>query len=249
MYSSSVYSYIPRQTVVMMSGTSVRRYQTVFAKNLKLHKGVDNKIQFQLINQDQKPINVTGKQISFRLISDDGSSILLSKMLTPMLELTGIMELQLNESDLIDVGPQLCGYSLEITDGQTSLPIFVNSDSGARGTVQVLNSILPNFIPSLAVSVPNHQLPVGNVPVTYYSSVFSSQSNGRLTAQVQYINYTGTVQIQGSTLPDSEWYAINDPYTYTSSSDAAGYNIDGYHPYLRIQFVSSVGEVPHIYLR
>ena len=54
MYSTSVKIYTPRQTVVLYSGSSPRRYMTVYSKNLKIHKGIDNQIQFQFINQDQK---------------------------------------------------------------------------------------------------------------------------------------------------------------------------------------------------
>ena len=33
----------------------------VYAKPLTLNKGVDNKIQFQFLNQEQKPVDITGK--------------------------------------------------------------------------------------------------------------------------------------------------------------------------------------------
>ena len=65
MYSTSVSYYIPRQTVVLYSGSSPRSYQTVYAKNLKIHKGIDNTLQFQFINQDQKPVDLPGVRPRF----------------------------------------------------------------------------------------------------------------------------------------------------------------------------------------
>ena len=50
-----------------------------YAKTLTLHKGVDNQIQFQFLNQEQKPIDITGKEITCRIISYDGSQVLLNK--------------------------------------------------------------------------------------------------------------------------------------------------------------------------
>jgi hypothetical protein len=74
----------------------------VYANTLKLHKGVDNKLQFQLINQDQKPINVTGKELSFRIINDDETKLLFSKALTTVVALNGIVQLETIATDLLD---------------------------------------------------------------------------------------------------------------------------------------------------
>jgi hypothetical protein len=39
----------------------------VYAKPLTLNKGVDNRIQFQFLNQEQKPVDITGKSITCRI--------------------------------------------------------------------------------------------------------------------------------------------------------------------------------------
>ena len=59
-YSTSVYLYTPRQQIVLFGGNSARRYEIVYAKNLTLNKGVLNTLQFQFINQQQKPVDITG---------------------------------------------------------------------------------------------------------------------------------------------------------------------------------------------
>ena len=118
MYSTSVYYFIPRQTVVLNVGSSPRRYNTVYAKNLKLHKGVDNRLQFQFLNQEQKPVDVTGKEITVRIISEDTSATLIKAALVPVLALNGIMELQLMAAELEDIHAQRASYSIEIPVGQ-----------------------------------------------------------------------------------------------------------------------------------
>ena len=52
-----------------------------YAKPLTLHKGVDNKLQFQFLNQEQKPVNITGKSITCRILNYDATEILISKAL------------------------------------------------------------------------------------------------------------------------------------------------------------------------
>lgn len=234
----------------MAYGDSTRRYQTVYAKTLKLHKGVDNKIQFQLINQDQKPINVTGKELSLRIISEDTSKLLFSKLLTPVVALNGIVQLETIETDLIDIPSQYCYYSIEISDENSDLPVFVDHDSGARGRLQIVDSILPNFVASKISSIPNHQLPTLTGPaVTYYSSIFSAREGFNVTAQLYLDNYTGTVQVQGSSVADVDWYDIDSADALDSQNECVYYNITGYHPYMRIKFTSTSGNATQIYTR
>ena len=141
MYSTPLYYYIPRETIVMAYGNSTRRYQTVYAKTLKLHKGVDNRLQFQLLNQDQKPIDITEKQLFFRIISEDGNQLLFSKVLTPVFALNGIMQLDISYTDILEIPTQYCFYTIELSDGNTDLPVFVDHHSGGRGKLQIVDSV------------------------------------------------------------------------------------------------------------
>ena len=82
MYSTQVFIYTQRQIVVLLSGYSPRSYMPQYAKPLTLHKGVDNQLQFQFLNQEQKPVDITGKSITCRIINYTGGEILLQKALT-----------------------------------------------------------------------------------------------------------------------------------------------------------------------
>ena len=250
MYSTQVYLYTPRQIVVLYDGTSSRRYQTVYAKNLKLHKGVDNKLQFQFINQEEKPVDITGKEITFRFINYDGTTVLVQKSLSLLLPLTGIAQLELNAGDIEDIDPQNGFYSLEIPTGSFDFPVFVDSDSGARGKMSIVNSVLPNFLPSMEVTIPSHTTPnVGNPAVTFYSSQINTHDTSVVSVQTNFTNYIGDIQLQGSTT-GSEWYNINDPYQYPSAtSDTIGSTIIGFHPYIRFKFISTSGTVDKILVR
>ena len=248
MYSTSVYYYKPRHIVVYYSGTSARRYQIVYAKNLRLNKGVDNVLQFQFLNQEQKVVNLTGKELTFRLISYDGQKVLLQKTVNILLPLTGITELTTTAAELEDIDPQLCSYSLEVSDAGMNYPVFVNSEATARGTIQVVDSVLPSFVPAFTVTIPQHTIP-NNSTETYYSSTINTAENPILTLQPYYVNFSGIVQIQGSTLPDADWYNINDEYIYLDSTLSDGYIVNGYHPYVRVKFVSTQGDVTQILAR
>lgn len=256
MYSTSVFVFTQRQIVILLSGFSARKYMPVYAKPLTLHKGVDNQIQFQFLDQEQKPVNITGKSITCRIISYDGTEVLLQKALTLQLPATGIAALILNSSDIEDIPAQKAYYSLEIPVGEFNYPVFVDQNAGARGDLNIVNSVLPSFIPSMPITIPTGQ-PFPNLNPnansnttanTYYSSVINTENNPILTLQAQYSEYYGNVTIEGSTIVDNDWYPITTE-AYSNLSDTKGYTVTGYHPYIRMVFTSNVGVVTNILSR
>ena len=261
MYATSVFLYTQRQIVVLVTGNSVRKYMPVYAKPLTLHKGVDNQIQFQFINQEQKPVDITGKEITCRIISYQGTKILLQKALTLQLPVTGIASLFVSPVDLEDIDAQKCYYSLEIPTGQFDFPVFVDQNAGARGDLNIVNSVLPSFVPSYQVTIPSGQpFPnlanantLGNIAnansVFYYSSTISTDGNPIVTFQAKFKDYYGNVAFLGSCIPDGDWYPIDLPTNYANTSDTYGYTLRGYHPYIRMEFYSNSGEVTDILVR
>jgi hypothetical protein len=247
-YSTSVYIYTPRQTVVVYSGNSSRRYQLVYAKNLRLNKGVDNKIQFQFLNQEQKAFDITDKEITFRLINQTGTTVLLQKAITNTLALNGLCELVATSADLEDIDTQYCSYSLEFTDAGLTLPVFVNSEASARGVIQVVDSVLPAHMPSFEVAIPTH--PQANATVvTYFSSVMNTADSPVLTIQPFMSEFSGSLQVQGSTTGTTEWYNIGNAYTYLTATQTDGYTITGFHPFVRIKILSTEGDITQILAR
>ena len=206
----------------------------VYAKPLTLHKGVDNQLQFQFLNQEQKPVDITGKSITCRILNYEGNQVLLQKALTLQLPATGICALILNAADLENIDAQKCYYTLEIPVNEFDYPVFVDQNAGARGVLNIVNSVLPNS---------------GSNTLTYYSSVLSTNDNPILTIQTEYIEYYGNTVIQGSSLVDADWYDITTTEDVANNTQTVGYVIQGFHPYVRMAFTSNSGAVANILTR
>jgi len=231
-----------------------------YAKTLTLNKGVDNQIQFQFLNQEQKPVDITGKVITFRLISYDGSAVLLNKALDLQLPLTGIATLNVGPAEIENIDPQKAHYSLEIPVGDFDYPVFVDQNAGARGDMNVVNSILPSFVPSATVTIPTGQ-PFPNLSqanldyygngqyVEYHTSPINTTNNPILTIQAQYDEYYGNVLIEGSCQPDVDWYPIEAHIDLANVTETVGYVVKGYHPFVRMTFTSNAGAVTNILSR
>jgi len=254
-YTTSVFTYVPRQIVVLLSGNSPRKYMPQYSKPLTLHKGVDNRIQFQFLNQEQKPVNITGKSIKCRILNYDGTEVLLSKALDLDFALTGIASLKLNAAEIEDFPAQKAYYTLEIPENEFDYPVFVDQNAGARGDLNIVNSILPSFVPSQSITIPTGQpFPnisnsSGNTNLVYYTSVINTQDNPVLTIQASYEEYYGNVTIQGSSIVDGDWYDIVTDDELDNIEETRGYTIKGYHPYVRVEFSSNSGAVTNILAR
>jgi hypothetical protein len=226
----------------------------VYAKPLTLHKGVNNQIQFQFLNQEQKPVDITGKEITCRILNSEGNAVLLQKALTLQLPATGICALMLNAAEIEDIDAQKAYYSLEIPVGSFDYPVFVDQNAGARGIMNIVNSVLPNFVPSYEITIPTGQ-PFPNISngnssnQTYYTSVITTNDNPIITLQTHYTEYYGNVVIEGSTIVDGDWYPITTEVDLANVTDTKGYTIRGFHPYIRMQFESNAGAVTNILAR
>jgi hypothetical protein len=247
-YSSSVYNFTPKYQVVLFEGDSPRRYQIVYAKNLTLNKGVDNKIQFQFLNQEQKPIDLTGKEITFRFINSEGTSVDIQKTVNVTLPLKGLANLTVTQAELMQIDAQLGSFSLDIVEGNLTLPIFSNSEADARGVCQVMDSILPKHVPSTRVTIPSHG-EVSNSGTTYYSSVLGLNGSSKITLQASLSNYSGNINVLGSTTVDADWYTIESLGNFTAETNTLGTTITGFHPYIQLQFTSTGGTIAHILAR
>lgn len=229
----------------------------VYAKPLTLHKGVDNQLQFQFLNQEQKPVDITGKEITCRIISYNGNQVLLRKALTLTLPANGLAVLQLNAADIEDFPAQKAFYSLEIPVGEFDYPVYVDQNAGARGDMNIVNSVLPAFVPSETVTIPTGQpfpnLNFSNIPLSnanvYYSSIINTSDNPILTIQAHYEEFTGDVTIEGTVENQGgDWYPITTT-AYSNVTDTFGYTVHGYHPFIRMVFTSNAGAVTNILAR
>lgn len=243
MFITSVYDYIPRQKVTVLDISSVRKYAPVYSKPLVLHKGVDNKLSFQFLNNEQKPVNITGKEILCRVIDYTGNKILLTKTLELEFALTGIASLNLAADEIEFINPQKAFYSLEIPKDDKNYPVYLDMNAGARGNIAIVDSVLPSFVPSTIITIPT----VDPEDVIFASSVFASSSLVN-TFQLTLSGYTGRIVLEGSALDDSNWYEI-EVQDIVELSDNIGITVKGYHPFFRFKFESVEGTVSNILVR
>lgn len=262
MYSTTAYLYQQIQTVLLVDITGAyfdRRWDPVYAKNLTLNLGVDNVILFQFQNQDQKPVNITGSTFTFRIISQDGQNLLFSKELVSLNNQFGRAKVTITSAESKYLQAQPASYSIEVSSGVLDQAVFTDDNCGARGTINIVDSVFPAFVSSKLLTIPD-QAPDSSV---YYTSTLATNGTNLTTMQIDPVGYTGSVSVQGATSSDAdtnnEWYEIPfedlqtgntvNELNFNNATDRRGINIKGYHPYIRLELQISTGNIDLITYR
>jgi len=258
MYSTTAYLYQQIQQVLLVdiSGAYFNaRWDPVYAKSLKLNLGVDNVILFQFLNQDQKPVNITGATFTFRIISQDGENLLFAQELVTLNAATGRAKVTITAADTAYFQPQPASWSLEISSGVLDQAVFTDDNAGARGDIDIVDSVFPAFVASSELTI-GAQAPTGNV---YYSSTLTTNGFRLTTFQLDTSTFTGNLAVQGATTTDGEWYDIDfedlrsgntvSNLSFTNNSERLGINVEGFHPYLRLEFGINSGNIDLIQYR
>jgi hypothetical protein len=266
MYSTTAYLYqqIVRVLLVDTSGGYfTARYDPVYAKSLTVNKGVDNVLLFEFINQDQKPVNITGSTFIFRLVSQNGDRLLLEKTAEILNAPTGRAKVTLTQSDTVDLVAQPASYSLQRNAGDYQQAVYSDDNSQARANCNIVDSVFPAFVQSQTLTIPTisgqgQQLqpgptdypdwaqqppPVNTTQLTeFYSSEFSVPDQSLVTVKMDLDHYTGTIKFQAADNYQAVWADVSPIYEFFSETSTQYFNIVGFYPLLRAAFNNSQGQ-------
>ena len=265
MYSTTIYLYQQIIRVLLIDtsgGYFTARYDPVYAKTLTVNKGVDNVLLFEFINQDQKPVNITGSTFRFRLLNQTGDKLLIEKDMTVLSATLGRVKVVLDTADTIEIVAQPGSYSIERTQGNYIQAAFTDDNAGARADCNIVDSVLPEFVASHPVSMPtingknswpqpgpssypdwalNPQPLSNNYLTEYYSSHIDTNGASLTTIKYDLEHYTGTVKVQAAQDYESVWIDVTSSTEYFDETGTFYINVVGFHPLLRLAINNSQG--------
>jgi hypothetical protein len=241
MQLGSIYLYPNRLDVYTNLESWVHeRYRRVYNRNLKVYRGVDNRVEFRVKNSDQKPANISSRTFVFRLIVRETQELLIKKDCELVDAINGRIVLNLSENELLDIEPALYQYSLSyevredrgdyyvVTDKK---PVYVDTQYGANAVIEVLGGVDGEPLPSVEIS--EFKRYVDPIPENnfFHSGIIDANApivtaNSLHTFQLYFTNFTGRVTLQASLSKGG------DPQTW---ADIASYDyIDTNREYINI---------------
>jgi hypothetical protein len=218
MQFNSVYLYANKLDVFTSPSDiwSTERYRKVYNRNLKIYRGVDNRIDIQVRNSDQKASNIVGSTLVFNLVSRDTKDLVLQKDFAEMDLATGKVTVNLTEQELLNLDNGYYQYSvikevrstIDSTDYKVTsrLPLYVDSQYDTIGTLEISGDVYGDVAASIVVDTFNYVNPFtqGDEAAKWYESAIIDASpkiktgDASHTFQFYSTNYQGTVSIQGS---------------------------------------------------
>tara|TARA_B110000503_G_scaffold2572_1_gene3417 strand:+ start:537 stop:1322 length:786 start_codon:yes stop_codon:yes gene_type:complete len=179
-------------------------YRPVYSKQLQVYKGIDNALEFRLVNADQKPVDITSYIPKF-VAFDENNAMVLEKDGTVLDDgstvTRGKFTITITENELLNVKQQYLKYNvyMQETDGDKVLT-YSQPNFGNDAVIYVNARVFPGPLasyPVLTFARESVELPI------WYSETVNAQpainGNEALHTAAVYTNaYEGDVVVQAT---------------------------------------------------
>lgn len=254
LYSNRIDAYTSASTP-----WTAERYRQVYNRNLKFYQDVNNRIDIQVRNGDEKAINVSGSSMVFNLISRDTEKLVLQKDCVTVDASIGRFYVEVTEAELFDIESGFYEYSIvqelrEAIDADEyrvtrRTPMYIDSQYGTKSVIELLGGTNGDVNESLVVNKFDYTNPAATGdedPAFYTSSIIDARPNVTTvnslhTFQLYSTNYNGTVVIQGSI--DDQGASPNtwsDLLSFSPENDLEYKNIEGKYTWFRVKHIPNV---------
>ena len=135
----------------------VVEYRPVYSRQLKVYRGIDNAIQFRVLNADQKPVNISG-ETPVLVVFDENNTKILEKSCTVQddgstTSTKGMLTVTISENDLLNVKQQYLKYNIYFEGTGSNSLTYADRNFGSASTMYVDGNAYPG--PKSSVEVVN----------------------------------------------------------------------------------------------
>ena len=226
-----------RTTIIANEAGLVTEYRPVYQKHIQIYKGIDNVLEFKILNADQKPIDLTNYTTRLQafdenkklIIEHDGINVNAAK---------GIVKVTITQNDLLNFDQQYFSYNIHLVDANlNSVLTYTDSHFGMNGIMYVSNEAMPGPAISKEISTVSTagSDAWGIGPVDAEPGI---NGNEALHTVVFYTDsYVGDVVIQATlenqVTNDTSWADVTTVSFTGTETEPKPVNFNGVYSYLR----------------
>jgi hypothetical protein len=200
-----IQSYLYPNRVILiadLAGFTVEN-KIVYARTIKIYNGVDNVIQFDIQNADQKRINLsTLSSIELNLMDMSGNELPASPYTVTPTATTGIATVTIPSEDLIDLADQNLKYSVTATSGNNTVMLYCDSRFGAVGTIQLIGNAMPTIKDSTVYDRFNGEINFNGDVINHTSAIpakfYEAVATEFMDFEIEMTDYIGDVYLEAT---------------------------------------------------
>lgn len=155
-----VQRYLLNSSVLLTTNGAgnVTEYKALYSRRLNIYRGIDNKISFQVINADQKPVSILNTYTPTFKMFDEKTRLVVEKNATIIETSTpnnvGMFTVTLTENELLNLQSQFLNYTIELVNDSSNERIltYSNSHFESKGSVYLDASEIPGPLKSYSVT-------------------------------------------------------------------------------------------------
>ena len=265
MHKQSAYLYKNIQEVYTDLDPKWMGYRKVYARSMKLYKGIDNSFMMKLMNGDQKLIDAVGQTLWWQLLDRDTAELKYKTSVIVTGPMNSHVTVPVSEGDLEPLlsGHYMYSAYLEDTNGARTV-LYADSQFGACVPVEIVENAFPQALPSQTV-LNSEFITAENIDyVESDDSLYTSALNGHPdlnsntalhTVAFYSTGYEGQIEIQvtleNGVTDITQWSVLETiPVTLTDTIQYHNFNgIFGWVRFRMIPDVSNSGTVDKILYR
>jgi len=214
-----------RINIIANDAGFVTEYKPVYQRQLQVYRGIDNVLEFRLLNSDQKPINFLGRTPKFQAFDENNNLVI---------ERDGV--------SVLNIKQQYLSYNihLENADGSKTLT-YANSHFGSVGTMYVSSEAFPG--PRATYSVTTFTQVTEDTPYWTSETIDAEPAiNGNEalhTAVIYSQDYTGDIVVQATldneVTESSQWADVTTVTLAGTETEPTPVNFNGVFNHLRFK--------------
>jgi hypothetical protein len=254
MQQISSYLYPNRVELLVNWAGFTTEYTNVYQRIVKIYNGIDNTIEFDIKNADQKRIELVTapviNNIEMNIMDASGQALANSPYtVTPHPTLKGIATVTIPQNDLVDLTDQYLTYSVTANKNGNDVLLYGDSRFGATGKIELIGNAMPTFRNDRVYNTFTAEIDLSGHP-TYHSSAipatfYEAVKTETLSFDVDLKGFTGSVWLEAtkqSTITAEAWKGAPyvDSYTFADFTGTWSSNdqpIEDYK-YFRISYTT-----------
>jgi len=252
-----IISYLYPNRIILLAdlaGFNVEN-RVVYARTVKIFNGIDNTLQFDIQNADQKRIDLTTLSlIEMNVMDASGNALPNSPYTVTSTSVFGVGASTIPKEDLWCLHPQYLRYSVTAVNssGQDVL-LYTDTQFGAVGTLELVGNALPVTRPPRTFNTFTAEIDINGYPINHSSAIpckfYEAVKTTSLNFSIQVTAFIGTIWIEATTdqtisvesfrsagIPFGSWTQTGSPYTglipYGAYIPVGNYN------YFRVTYTS-----------